>query len=68
MNESLTFNRIEQRRSNVMTTDTIQPICRKHNIKIGCYDGFRVCPRVIAVKKYRVIYVQKPFLFSLENR
>ena len=28
-----------------MTSATIQPICRKHNINIGCYDGFRVCPR-----------------------
>ena len=46
--EFLTFIRTEQRRSNVMTAARIQPFCRKHNIVIGCYDGFRVCPRNIA--------------------
>ena len=30
-----------------MTSARVQPFCRKHNIKIGCYDGFRVCPRNI---------------------
>ena len=28
-----------------MTSARVQPFCRKHNIDIGCYDGFRVCPR-----------------------
>ena len=46
--EFLTFIRTEQRRSNVMTAARIQPFCRNHNIVIGCYDGFRVCPRNIA--------------------
>ena len=45
--EFLTFVRTEQRRSNVMTSARIQPFCRKNNINIGCYDGFRVCPRTI---------------------
>ena len=45
--EFLTFIRTEQRRSNVMTAARIQPFCKKHNINIGCYDGFRVCPRNI---------------------
>ena len=45
--EFLTFIRTEQRRSNVMTAARIQPFCRKHNINIGCYDGFIVCPRNI---------------------
>ena len=45
--EFLTFIRTEQRRSNVMTSARIQPFCKKHNINIGCYDGFRVCPRNI---------------------
>ena len=36
----------EQRRSNVITTVRIQPFCKKHNIHIGCYDGFSVCPRI----------------------
>ena len=46
--EFLTFIRTEQRRSNVMTSARVQPFCRKHNINIGCYDGFRVCSRNIA--------------------
>ena len=55
--EFLTFIRTEQRRSNVMTSARVQPFCRKHNIDIGCYDGFRVCPRNItqrntALKKH----------------
>ena len=45
--EFLTFIRTEQRRSNVMTSARVQPFCRKHNINIGCYDGFRVCTRNI---------------------
>ena len=45
--EFLTFIRTEQRRSNVMTSARVQPFSRKHNINIGCYDGFRVCPRNI---------------------
>ena len=43
--EFLTFIRTERRRSKLMTSASIQPFCRKHNINIGCYDGFRVCPR-----------------------
>ena len=27
-----------------MTSARVQSFCRKHNIIIGCYDGFRVCP------------------------
>ena len=30
-----------------MTSARIQAFCRKYNINIGCYDGFRVCPRNI---------------------
>ena len=45
--EFLTFIRTEQRRSKVMTSARVQLFCRKHNINIGCYDGFRVCPRNI---------------------
>ena len=34
-----------------------QPFCRKYNINIGYYDGFRICPRnvtqkIIAFKKH----------------
>ena len=28
-----------------MTTARIHPFCKKHDINIGCYDGFRVSPR-----------------------
>ena len=45
--EFLTFIRTKQIRSNVMTSARVQLFCRKHNINIGCYDGFRVCPRNI---------------------
>ena len=30
-----------------MKSATIQPFCRKYNVNIGCYDGFRMCPRNI---------------------
>ena len=46
----VTFIRAEQRRSNVMTIARIQLFCRKHSIKVGCYDGFWVCPRNITQK------------------
>ena len=46
-NEFLTIFRTEQRRSNVMKSAKIQPCCRKNNINIGYYDGFRLCPRNI---------------------
>ena len=43
--EFLTFIRSEQRRSNLMTSATIRPFCRKYNINIGCFDGIRINPR-----------------------
>ena len=49
--EFLTFIRTEQGRSNVMTSARVQPFCRKHNINLGCCDGFRVCPRNITQRK-----------------
>ena len=45
--ESLTFIRTEQRRSNVMTSPKNQLSFKKQNIVLVCYDGFRVCPRTI---------------------
>ena len=30
-----------------MTSARLRPFCRKRIINIGCYDGFRVCPRNI---------------------
>ena len=56
--EFLTFTRTEQRRINVMTSARIHPFCRKYNINIGCYDGFRVCPRNITEKNI-ALYVHK---------
>ena len=44
------FIRTEQKRSNFMTSSRIQPFFRKHNINIGYYDGFGVCPRKITEK------------------
>ena len=31
-----------------MTSARVQLYCKKHNIIIGCYDAFRVCPRNIS--------------------
>ena len=28
-----------------MTSARIQPVCRKYNINIGCFDGTRINPR-----------------------
>ena len=52
MNEFLKFIRDEERRPNVLKNATIQPfVKKKHNINIGCYDGFRVCARNITERK-----------------
>ena len=48
--EFLTFVRTEKYRSRVITSATIQPFCRKHNIIIGCFDGTRINPRNITEK------------------
>ena len=56
MNDFLAFIRTEQIRSNVMTSARVQPFCRKHNINIGGYDGFRVCPRKIT-ERNRTLYM-----------
>ena len=59
--EFLTFIRTEQRRSNVMTSARIQLFCRRHNINIGCYDGFRVCPRNITQRNIALKIHNNPF-------
>ena len=46
--EFLTFIRAEQRRSNVMTSARIQPLCTKYKINIGCSDGTRINPPNLA--------------------
>ena len=57
--ELSTFIRTEQKRSNVMTSARIQPFCRKNNIKIGYYDGFRIYPgnfieKIIALEIHNI--------------
>ena len=59
--EFLTFIRTEQRRSNVMTAARIQPFCKKHNINIGCYDGYGVCPRNITQRNIALKIHNKHF-------
>ena len=49
-----------------MISATIQPFCKKHNMNIGCYDGFRVCPRNITERNIALYVHKKPFLFNLE--
>ena len=51
MNDFLTFIRTEEERSNVMTFARMQPFCKKHNINIGCYDGFRFFSRALTERK-----------------
>ena len=50
MNEFSTLMRDEQKRSIVMTYAKVQPFCKNHNINIGYYDGFGVCPRNVQKK------------------
>ena len=46
-----------------MTTAMIQPICKKHSINIGCYDGFRVCPRKIMERNIALYIYKNHFCF-----
>ena len=59
--EFLTFTRTEQRRSNVMTSARIQPICRKYNINIGCFDGTRINPRNLTQRNTALKIPNNPF-------
>ena len=47
MNEFLPFIRTERKRSIVVTIVRIELFCKKPQINVGCYDVFRVCPRII---------------------
>ena len=53
----LTFIRTEQRRSNVMTSARIQTFCRKYNINIGSYEGYRAYPGSIREKNIELKYI-----------
>ena len=58
MKEVITFVRTEPMRSTVIATARIQPICRKHKIKIVRYDGFRIWPRNITDRSV-ALYIKK---------
>ena len=60
------FIRTEQKRTNVMTSARIQPICRKYNISIGCFDGRRIKPRKIIGRKKALKMHNESLLFNLE--
>ena len=49
-----------------MTAARIQPFCKNQNINIGCYDGFRVCPRSITVRN-RALYMYKNHFFLVSK-
>ena len=49
-----------------MTTATIQPFCKKHNINIGCYDGYTVRPRIITERNI-ALYMYKNHFCLLSN-
>ena len=56
--EFLTFIRTEQKTANVIASARVQPFRGKNTINVGCYDGFRVCPRYIAVRNI-ALYVHE---------
>ena len=49
--EFLTFIPTENFPSGVITSARIEPLCRKYNINIGCFDGTRRNRRNISKKK-----------------
>ena len=57
----LNFLRTEQRWSNFMTSAQTQPFCRKYNINIGYYDGFRVYTRNITQRDIALKIHNNPF-------
>ena len=61
MDEFLTFIGDEQSRSNVLPSARIQPFCKKHKNDIGCYDGFRVCPRKITQRNIALFMYKNHF-------
>ena len=38
-----------------------QPFCKKYNINIDCYDGFRVCPTKIAERNISLYMYKNHF-------
>ena len=58
------FTRTEQRQSNVVTSATIQPFCKKDSINIGCSDGSRKNTRSITEKMYIIINHKNHFCIT----
>ena len=49
----------EKYRSPVMTPAIIQPLCRKYDLNIGCFDGMRINPRNITQRNLSLyIYIE----------
>ena len=67
MNEFSTFVRIEQRRSNVMTSAGSQPFCGNYIINNGYYNGFRVCPRNITQRNRDLPTINNNFSLTLKS-
>ena len=63
MIDYLTFIGEEQRRSNVMTSATIQLSCKKFTICIGCFDGSRINPRNLKERKKALYMYKNQFCF-----
>ena len=55
------FIRGEKRINNVMTSGTIQPFCKKHNINIDCFDGSRTNPRKITERNEALYLYENQF-------
>ena len=47
----LEFIRNEKRRSNIMTTARVGPFCRANNFSLVYFDGVRVFPRSVILKR-----------------
>ena len=41
-----------------MTPDRVQPICKIHNMNIGCFDGKRKNPRKITERIYHCSHIK----------
>ena len=57
------FIKIEKYRSGVMASARIQPLCRKYNINIGCFDGKRIHPRNITRRNKSLFIHNNHFCF-----
>ena len=51
-----------------MTSARIQPVCSRHNIKKGCYGGFRVCTRKITERNLALFVLKKHLCLIRESQ